>query len=127
MQLAGTTTPFLWTADTGIMPLPKLDPDRYTEVWDINNLGWAVGVSQRSGSGETGVLWKDGELIDLEQFVGANVQLLDAIAVNDAGQITGSAIVDGERLVYRLTIPCPGGVVMLALGGLGLARRARRC
>ncbi len=126
MQLGGVTTPFLWSESTGIVPLPKLDSERYSQVWDINNMGWAVGVSQRSGGGEAGVLWKDGELIDLEQLVGGGVQLLDAVAINDAGQITGSAIVDGERLVYRLTIPAPGSTLPLVIGGLVIARRSRR-
>ncbi len=96
---------------------------------DINNHGWIVG----SGNGSFGpraVLWLDGAPLDL------NTLMLDrpaaffasqAMAVNDAGLITGWGQIGSERVGFLLSpVPEPGSALLWAAGLGVMALRWRR-
>jgi len=60
---------------------------------------------------EHAVLWEDGEILDLNNFVpqGYDLILNEAFFINDSGEISGVGTVsDGSQHVFLL-IPCDGG------------------
>jgi probable HAF family extracellular repeat protein len=82
-------------------------------LW-LNSKGWTVGMSQNgvidplTGIPEVrGVVWKNGQTIDLGTF-GGNVSY--ASAVNDRGQVAGTALnaVPDEFSFYDLLFTLPG-------------------
>lgn len=71
-------------------------------------------------------LWKDGGLTDLTSLLepGTPWSLVSADAINNLGQIVGTAVIDGRQVGVLLDpIPAPGPLVLL---GLAAARRRRR-
>jgi hypothetical protein len=81
----GYTVPVLW--DSGVVhELPILPGGGDTYVYDINDAGIAVGRS--AGLGRA-VLWRDGKIIDLNQYIQADIfiSLNAAYAINEAGEI----------------------------------------
>ena len=75
----------------------------YTRAYSMNNRGQVVGASKRNDSGKhQAFLWEDGVMKDLGTL-GRSVS--SAVAINDAGQIVGSASVRARRHgVYHVFI-----------------------
>ncbi|MGH7564603.1 MAG: hypothetical protein ACREK5_09305 [Gemmatimonadota bacterium] len=102
---------FLWTRHGGIVDLEVLDGDATSQALGINDRGQVVGLSQGPG-GNRAVLWKDGEMMDLNTLVEPDYEgtLLYAGHINDAGVITGAArdAATGDIVAFVAT-PIPQG------------------
>lgn len=92
-------------------------------LYDINNQNVAVG----STGGGTALIWSYSEtssgLVDLNTLIpeDSGWTLIGATAINDAGQITGGGIYNGEFLGFRLDpIPEPSTWLLFGLGSLAL-------
>lgn len=81
--------PFLWSADTGIVPFQPLGPDVAYQLRDLNDRGQIAGDYSRSGSPAHPFLWSpDTGWLDLGTLGGAGGY---AYYVNEAGQVLGQA------------------------------------
>lgn len=124
-----TDKAFIWTGDLGMRELGSL-PDygqgTGTTAYDINNSGQVVGYSGKYFN-HVGFFWDevDGmrrldELID-QTSTYSGLKIIDAAAINDAGQIAATAIWQGRRTAVLLSpnaIPEPGSLGLI-FGGLG--------
>jgi probable HAF family extracellular repeat protein len=100
----------------------------------INNLGQVVGHSQGSFYGNHGFLFSDGAMLDLNALIDPALgwNIVDAVDINNNGQIAAYGLKDGVGYALRLDlaapVPEPASAAMM-LGGLGLlgcgARRRR--
>ena len=82
--------PFLWTRGDGIQPLPLLPGHDNGQALGINLWRQVVGVSC-AGSSCQGVLWEDGQVIDLTSHVisGLTGTITNAGDIDDLGRIGG--------------------------------------
>jgi probable HAF family extracellular repeat protein len=94
---------FLWTRRDGIRDLGTLPGDTTSQALGINARDQVVGLS----CGETGCrafLWQNGVMKDLNALVPHSYphHLVSAADINDAGKITGEALVQetGETLTF---------------------------
>lgn len=88
--------------------LPSLPGAVDTEGRGINNSGDVVGLSATGlGLQQTrAVLWRGGRIFDLNTRINAGGwRLIYALAVNDAGQITGLGMHNGNFRAFRLDPP----------------------
>jgi probable HAF family extracellular repeat protein len=72
--------------------LGVLDDDCYSEAFAIDSRGQVVGQSYSCATQtERTFLWENGSMIDLNTFVppGSGVQLIEAYAINERGEIGG--------------------------------------
>ncbi|MEY4562254.1 MAG: hypothetical protein RLZZ618_1531 [Pseudomonadota bacterium] len=107
--------------------------DNFSSAHAINGAGDIVGLSSDGQYGTLATLWRDGEAVDLNnfldpQFSAAGWRLSGALDINDHGAIVGTAVNDtlGVYAGYVLTpIPEPETVVLM-LAGLGLLGAAAR-
>jgi probable HAF family extracellular repeat protein len=83
-------------------------------AYGINNSGEIVGYSWLANGGQSAFLYADGTMLDLNSLLPGNSgwDLLQAYGINDAGQITGVGLYDGQLSAFLLTDP-PAG-----LGGI---------
>ena len=104
---------FLWKH--GVMSsLGTLNDDLCSIAWAINAKGQVVGSSSAdcdfSGTSTTehAFLWKDGEMIDLNDFVpsGSHLTLIEPHYINNRGEITVNALLADGSLRAFLLIPC---------------------
>jgi probable HAF family extracellular repeat protein len=129
---------FLWQ-DGALKTIGSFGPGLASWASDINNLGWIVGGGWvgEVGTGH-GFLFRDGSFVDLNTLIdpASGWVIQDAAAINDLGQIAGTACIAGECYAVRLdlvsAVPEPASRAML-LGGAGvfallgvLRRPARR-
>ena len=106
--------------------LPDYGQGTGTTAYDINNSGQVVGYSGKYFN-HVGFFWDevDGmrrldELID-QTSTYSGLKIIDAAAINDAGQIAATAIWQGRRTAVLLSpnaIPEPGSLGLI-FGGLG--------
>ena len=77
----------------------------YSVAHDIDNLGRVVGESATSTGRTHAFLWQDAQMTDLNDLLppGSGWELIRATAINDAGQIVGQGILDGQRRPFMLT------------------------
>ena len=74
----------------------------------INDAGTMVGQSWAPGL--TAFIWQDGVMTDLNDLIPPEFQILTAVAINNAGQITGDAIgAPGTAAVLLTPIEPPVG------------------
>lgn len=97
---------FHWSRSGGIQRLDSLPGDTHSEAWAINDHGQAVGVS--CGQVCSAVVWQDGVVLDLNNFVPPDYRghLRTARHINNRGMITGQSVDPdtGERRAF-LAIP----------------------
>jgi probable HAF family extracellular repeat protein len=77
----------------------------YSLANQINNHGQAVGLS-RIASGELhAFLWEEGAMTDLNNLIpaGSGWILVEATAINKAGQIAGKGTINGQTRAFLLT------------------------
>ena len=128
---------FLWDKDEGIQSLGTLG-GTWSTAYGINNSGQVVGTSEKSNGPVVAYLWEDGVMQDLNDLIdpASGWDLIDAYAINDAGQILGyggRAGTGGELFLLTPVAPVPlPAVVWLMLSGLASLgrlkhRRAAAC
>ena len=93
------------------LPMPA-GVSAYTAAVDVNDAGDIIATGSKGYPLEVGVLWRDGEPIDLGTLPGGNISR--AARINQAGEIVGEAkAADGffhavKWTVTRVGPPCPG-------------------
>jgi len=101
---SGTAAAFLW--DFGVMrTLNRLPGDAASQALAMNIDGDVAG---RSGSADfstsRAVVWQNGEVVDLtSRLLSREWQLRSAAAINNAGQIAGTGVHNGEVRAFLLT------------------------
>lgn len=127
--LATSFHAFLWKSGVGMTQLGELGPYD-TRAFDINNNGDAVGWSWIDNVGSArAVLWENGgPVINLNTRIagGSGWVLNDARGINDAGQIVGNGVHNGQSRAFLLTPvaePSAGALTALAVLAMGLRRR----
>lgn len=90
-----------WSSDAlhSVSDLGVLPGD--TDSWStgVNNLGQVVGISS-SAAGRQGFLYSNGQMVPLASLLDASAAgwtIDQPVAINDAGQIAGSGLVNGQR------------------------------
>jgi probable HAF family extracellular repeat protein len=109
----GAPHAFLWTREAGMKDLGTL-PGDFLSVAPccntINNRGQVVGFSLPGplGSGRA-FLWQNGVMSDLNTLIPKDSPwyLLQALSINDGGQIVGYGTIDGNIHAFLAT-PCDG-------------------
>jgi len=79
-----------------------------SELFDINDAGWAVGraYDDSNPNDSRAVVYNGVDLLDLNDFLpaGVNALLIEAQEINENGDIAGSALVNGELRGFLLTV-----------------------
>jgi probable HAF family extracellular repeat protein len=110
-DLPGDTThhAFFWTKHDGMRDLGLLPGDVNSLAASINNKTQVVGKSDDPSGNSRAFLWQNGVMTDMNTLIPANfpLYLIEALGINDRGQITGYAVViaTGEFHGF-LGIPC---------------------
>lgn len=132
----GYQNAFAWSGGA-LVDLGTLGLSSY--AYGVNNSGEVVGYSYLSDGAQHAFLYDDGTLFDLNSLIPANsgLELLAAYGINDAGQITGVGLYDGQLTAFLLTdpppapsdpspVPEPNAVAWVAaLGVIGAVMRQR--
>ena len=73
-------------------------------AYGINSSGWVVGYSTMPDGSQHAFVYLDGALMDLNTLIGENSGwvLTAAYGINDAGQIVGTGILNGQPHAFRL-------------------------
>jgi probable HAF family extracellular repeat protein len=84
-------------------------------AYGVNASGEVVGYSWLANGDQHAFLYDDGAMLDLNSLIPSNSgwELLEAYGINDAGQITGEGLYDGQLSAFLLTDP-PAGPVDIA-------------
>ena len=83
---------------------------------DINDAGIVVGLCSESSIGNKAFIWRDGKMTALQDLLPPDSQIVaiqNAMAINNAGQITGRCTVDGANDTYSaafLLTPMPSPI-----------------
>ena len=91
-------------------PLEPLSGDVYTRARDLDESGRVIGWSRNDVAGApqseqfSATLWANGQVRDLNELIPpeSSWKLVDAYAINEAGQITGSGYKDGRLQAFLL-------------------------
>lgn len=102
---------FLWTKRDGMRDLGLLSGDVSSLAASINSKTQVVGKSDDPSGNSRAFLWRNGVMKDMNTLIPANspLYLIEALGINDRGQITGTALViaTGEFHGFLAT-PCDG-------------------
>lgn len=76
----------------------------YSTVWDLNNVGQVIGVSTNAFGRQRPFVWQNGAMHDLNAFLpaGSDWELTSAVFINDAAQIVGRGVHQGQPSWYLL-------------------------
>jgi probable HAF family extracellular repeat protein len=99
---------FLWTKDEGMQDLGTLPGIPGSLANGINIKGQVVGFSDDFNGNTVALFWQNGVMTDLNTLIPPNspLFLLEALSINDRGQIAGfGQLSDGEHRGFLLT-PC---------------------
>lgn len=131
-ELAGPDVRAIVSDGDALVTLPDLVPGYWSQANAINNPGWIVGNSDSGevGSESMATLWANGtvyNITDLTTGLEDGSRLIDALDINDSGQIVALArTVEGADYLVRLDpVPEPAAVGVVAMGCLALGRRRR--
>jgi probable HAF family extracellular repeat protein len=100
------THAFRWTLIEGMRDLGTLSNDSYSQAYGINDLGSAVGVSSDPFGNSRAFLWTPNiGLLNLNALlvVSDGWQLGGATSINNAGQIVGAGLHNGQLRAFLLT------------------------
>jgi probable HAF family extracellular repeat protein len=113
-QVVGSSIPqgffqqhaFVWDAINGMQDLGTLPDGTFSLASGISNSGLIVGSSISTATGQRAVLWDANGITDLNDLLPPNSGwTLDAAnAVNDAGQIVGFGMFNGDQHAFLLTL-----------------------
>jgi len=86
----------------------------------INNTGQVVGFATIAGGARHATLFSNGTVTDLNSSISAELgwTLTEAFAINDAGQIVGNGVINGEQHAFLLA-PIPFEVTIEIMPGCG--------
>ncbi len=124
---------FLCTPGQGSIALNRAGDTSDYSAWGINDAGVVVGGIE--GDGYDGFVYDGRNTLILDRLVdnlAAGDHIFAAYAINDAGQITGDALLDGELHAFRLdpdgVIPEPAtwALMVAGSGAVGGATRQTR-
>lgn len=94
---------FFWE-NSVMKDLGTLPGDSASSASSLNNEGQAV------GSGSRAIIWLDGVAIDLNSLVPgppfSPLYLLNAIAINDGGEVVGAGLASNGEVHAFLAVPC---------------------
>jgi len=98
---------FLWTRDTGMQDYGAFSGAFLTVApccKTINNSGEVVGFAI-DGNGPRALVWQDKKPVDMNKLIppGSPWYLQNACAINDAGEITGQGLINGEVHAFLAT------------------------
>jgi probable HAF family extracellular repeat protein len=81
-------------------------------AYGVNDSGEVVGYSYLTDGDQNAFLYDDGTMLNLNSLLPANSGwvLEEAFGINDAGQITGMGLYDGQSEAFLMTDPSPGGI-----------------
>jgi len=106
----GVLHAFLWTKERGRMrDLGTLHPDDILSVATccntVNNSRQVVGFVLDANFNSHAFLWQHGVMVDLNTLIPKDSpwNLQSALAINEAGEITGYGIIDGNVHAFRAT------------------------
>jgi probable HAF family extracellular repeat protein len=97
-------------------------------AYGVNDTGEIVGYSYLDNGAQHAFLYDDGSMLDLNSLLPANSGwvLEEALGINNAGQITGMGLYDGQETAFLMTdpgdiaaVPEPGAILAIA-AGIGL-------
>lgn len=73
-------------------------------AYDVNNLNQAVGYSLLADGTSAAFMWTNGVMLDLNSLISPDSgwRLLEAIAINDGGQIAGTGTFQGQQRAFLL-------------------------
>ena len=79
-------------------------------AYGVNKSGEIVGYSWLADGSQSAFLYDDGTMLNLNSLLPANSgwDLLQAYAINDSGQITGTGLYNGQLTAFVLTDPPAG-------------------
>ena len=123
----GSNRAVLWSGAVAI-DLGTLLGKRSSNASDINDAGQIVGTA--FGDGASAVLWQDGQIQDLNDFVASDSawHLNAATWINNEGQIVGAGVFEDRAATFLLT-PVPEPTLALGMALLtmvSLCRGTRR-
>ncbi len=99
-----TTHAFEWQKGT-IRNLPTFPGDQGSVANVINDAGVVVGSSYKGQTFSRAVLWRGGQVVDLNTLIpaGSGWHLEDANGINLQGQIVGQGTYQGKRRAFLMT------------------------